>query len=694
MPRKRAIRSREPAEGLRVVLGRGTSAGDARAGWSSRGHPARLTRHRVPRSPRRSPRLQVAVASPPVLGQQVVEDVVDGDRAEQVVARRRRPAPRPGCTSRGSWVTVAQRGVRAQRLEVGVDDALTSARRRLAQQPLEVHDAEVLAGRRLRRRPADVDLRGERRGEVGVADPGQRVGDGGVRRQDRSARWSSDRRRCRRRRRAAGARGAASSGSISSSSCSASACGQLGEQVGGVVGVPSPRGRRRRAPPRACRGSRPGRPRAAPPARRRAGRRRARRRPRRGAWRTGRAARWRGRRAQLLEGREQVLGALAAPRRGRSPSTASQSTVSVSPRRRSPSAGAAATKTCVTTQSRVRLLLHRDVDDGRPRLAGLEQRHRAVEQLAEDQRLGRPLLEPAHVDQPGGDDLAGVDRGHPGHRHEDPAPAGHLDDQAEHPRRPARPTRSVTTTSRTRPTWSPFGSKTASAGQARDEDPGRRAAHAGQATGAAARIGAATRRCAASPTARPAAGPATDHERQRPAGRRGGAGRLGGVRAVRQARPGPRRAVRPARSGRPGLPGPARRLRLAVRGVEPLRVQLGDRRCPRLASVGAIVDTVPRKVTTRPPVSLLRTVTSTSAPSASSGAAAPDPATPRAQRRRRTRARRPEPGRHRPAAARASTTCGRPRRQGRGPARRPRSERSITRASHIRRTRRWPMMAP
>ena len=41
------------------------------------------------------------------------------------------------------------------------------------------------------------------------------------------------------------------------------------------------------------------------------------------------------------------------------------------------------------------------------------------------------LLEPAHVDQAGRDDLAAVDGGHPGHRHEDAAPAGHLDDEPD-----------------------------------------------------------------------------------------------------------------------------------------------------------------------------------------------------------------------------------------------------------------------
>ena len=76
------------------------------------------------------------------------------------------------------------------------------------------------------------------------------------------------------------------------------------------------------------------------------------------------------------------------------------------------------------------LLLDADVLDHRGG-AVLEQGHRAVEQLAEHQGLGGPLLEAAHVDQAGRDDLAGVDGGHPGHRHEDPAAAGHLDDQAE-----------------------------------------------------------------------------------------------------------------------------------------------------------------------------------------------------------------------------------------------------------------------
>ena len=84
----------------------------------------------------------------------------------------------------------------------------------------------------------------------------------------------------------------------------------------------------------------------------------------------------------------------------------------------------------------VALLLHRDVLDGRVvAVLGGGDRHGAVEQLGQHQGLVGALLEAAHVDQAGGDDLPGVDARHPGHRHEHPAPAGHLDDQADDARR-------------------------------------------------------------------------------------------------------------------------------------------------------------------------------------------------------------------------------------------------------------------
>jgi hypothetical protein len=77
------------------------------------------------------------------------------------------------------------------------------------------------------------------------------------------------------------------------------------------------------------------------------------------------------------------------------------------------------------------LLLDADVLDCDRRTV-LDQGDRAVEHLAEHQRLGLTLLEPAHVDQAGRDDLAGVDGRHPGHRDEDPPAAGHLHDKPEH----------------------------------------------------------------------------------------------------------------------------------------------------------------------------------------------------------------------------------------------------------------------
>ena len=77
---------------------------------------------------------------------------------------------------------------------------------------------------------------------------------------------------------------------------------------------------------------------------------------------------------------------------------------------------------------------HRGVEHGGG-AAVLADRHGTVQQLAEHPDLVRPLLGPAHVDQPGGDHVTGVDRGDPGHRQEDPPPPEHLHHQPEHPRR-------------------------------------------------------------------------------------------------------------------------------------------------------------------------------------------------------------------------------------------------------------------
>ena len=114
------------------------------------------------------------------------------------------------------------------------------------------------------------------------------------------------------------------------------------------------------------------------------------------------------------------------------PSTSRHSTTWVWPRRRRPFAGSwIATRE--STQSRLRAcsIATSYTVPGAPVLGiGTS----AVEHLPDDQRLGRPLLEPAHVEQAGRVDLPAVDVRHPGHRHEDPATAEHLGHQAEHAR--------------------------------------------------------------------------------------------------------------------------------------------------------------------------------------------------------------------------------------------------------------------
>ncbi len=78
-------------------------------------------------------------------------------------------------------------------------------------------------------------------------------------------------------------------------------------------------------------------------------------------------------------------------------------------------------------------LFHRDVEDDSLD-AGAAHLHPAVEHLPDDKGLGRPLLEAAHVQQAGGDHLARVDVGHPGHRREDLAAPEDLHDETHHAR--------------------------------------------------------------------------------------------------------------------------------------------------------------------------------------------------------------------------------------------------------------------
>ena len=191
-----------------------------------------LTRHRgTSVGPVRRRRSLLA----PVVGQHVVDDVVDGDGAEQVAVLVD-DGQRDQVVRREVAGDLLQRRLRAERLELVVDDAGHQRRRRLAQQPLEVGDAEVAAGRRLQRRAADVDLRGQRRGRGRGCGRGPAPRRRWRRGAGSPARSSSCRRRCAPRRRAGGGRRRprrAPSGR-------AARCGlvgrELAEQVGGVVG--------------------------------------------------------------------------------------------------------------------------------------------------------------------------------------------------------------------------------------------------------------------------------------------------------------------------------------------------------------------------------------------------------------------------------------------------------------------------
>ena len=79
------------------------------------------------------------------------------------------------------------------------------------------------------------------------------------------------------------------------------------------------------------------------------------------------------------------------------------------------------------------MLVHRDVlDRGVPAAVG--EGDAAVEHFGHHQGFGAALFEAAQVHQPGADDLRLVDRGDPGHRHEDPLLPGNLDDDAHHVR--------------------------------------------------------------------------------------------------------------------------------------------------------------------------------------------------------------------------------------------------------------------
>lgn len=192
----------EAAERLRVVRGQQARPGRARqveAGARAARHGARPRRARAVALLRAvshaSPLGGVELRLAPVLGQQVVEDVVDGDRAQQraAVVHDGRGDHVVRGEERGDG---GQRGLRGQRRQVVVHDRGDQGEGRVPQQPLEVHRAQVLAGRRLVGRPATRTpaRRARARGPAGVRGRGRprpwRPGAA------RSARWSSDRPRC------------------------------------------------------------------------------------------------------------------------------------------------------------------------------------------------------------------------------------------------------------------------------------------------------------------------------------------------------------------------------------------------------------------------------------------------------------------------------------------------------------------
>ena len=334
--------------------------------------------------------------------------------------------------------------------------------RRLAQQPLEVHHAQVAAGRRGHRRPGHEHLRGDGRATAAARGSGP-----APRRRWRPASGSPARRssRCpavpgqvvqqradRRRPRPAPSGRAAPP----APAWAARRAGRRRRRG------PSPPARRRRAPGPARRGSPPGRARAAPRARRRGARRRARRRPRCAARRAGPAGRWPGRPGACPPARRAatavpcVVGGADQAARPRSHSSWCRCPRRVEPagRARGPRPGSATSRRPGRTPSRRR--------PPSPAWPPVSMRDLPVEQLLQHQQLVRALLEPAQVERAGAEhDRVGVDRGDPADRQEDPPPQRHLGDQPDDLRRAVGRSRSRATASRTRPTWSPLGSKTA-----------------------------------------------------------------------------------------------------------------------------------------------------------------------------------------------------------------------------------------
>ena len=364
----------------------------------------------------------------------MVEHVVDGHRAEQV-PRAVDDRARHQVVGREVAGDPGERRVRGQRRQLVVQHPGDQLERGLPQQPLGVHAAEVAAGRGLGRGAADEHHARQRGRDVGVADPGQRLGDRGVGAQDdrfrghqaargvgRVAQQPPHRRRTPRAPSAPAAASASASGSSASRSAASS---------GAIASSTSAARSRRRGAPSSSRwsvsdsssntsasrsSSRPsidlvaallGQLGAA-----------CRRRRRGASSRTRPAAR------RCPAGRERQPGD-GAPRHD----------LHLGPRRANPCrrgahreppdhpvAGAGG--------------LDRGVDDDHF-LAASRPADRGVEQLADDaaSRSARWAKRRRLTDPVASVIGAGVDGGDPQHRHEDPPPGGELDDEPEHARR-------------------------------------------------------------------------------------------------------------------------------------------------------------------------------------------------------------------------------------------------------------------
>ncbi len=294
--------------------------------------------------------------------------------------------------------------------------------------------AEVLAGRGVVRRAAHVDLGGEGRGEVGAADPGERVGDGRVRPQDdRLGRHQAAGRVLLVRHQAAYVRRLGGLHQVEEAFLVV--LGEFGEEVGRVVRVHGLQDVGRALLLQLAEdldlvvlrelfedvgqavvvegGGDLG--------------------PALGGEVVQDVGEVGG--AQLLEGGQEALRALSLLLQGE---TGDAGPVHGQRLALGPSEGSAGP--ALADEDAVdlpvpagRQVLHRQVEDG-DLLTGLDEGDAPVQEFAEHQPLGGALLEAAHVQHAGGDDLSGLDAGDAGHREEDPAPGGEFDDEAEQPR--------------------------------------------------------------------------------------------------------------------------------------------------------------------------------------------------------------------------------------------------------------------